>query len=308
MAVVTGPALFGLLGLGIGLGLLLLVRGWCGTDATRAAAGGAPAWWTVWRTQIRDQRTGRRLAIAAAVGIGVGVLTGWIVGAVLAGVAAWALPRLVGGDPEQRRHVERIEAVAGWTEMLRDTLGAAAGLEQAIIATARVAPAPVREQILDVAARVERGDRLSPALRQLADELNDPTADLVINALIAAAEHHARQLAALLGRLADIARDRVEMRRRIETSRARTRTTLRVVVATFAVFAGGLIVFNPAFLAPYSTAAGQVVLLIIGGLFVMAFAWLRKIAHIEEPERILTNFDALTTAADQRRAAEGARS
>lgn len=290
-------ALFGLLGLGVGVGLVLLVCGWRG-DTRADAASAVPRWWTTRRDRARDQHTGRRLAIAGAAGLGVGVLTGWIVGAVLAGIAAWALPRLIGSDPEHRRRIDRIEAVAGWTEMLRDTLAAAAGLEQAIIATARVAPTPIRPQILEVAARVERGDRLAPSLRQLAEDLNDPTADLVINALIAAAEHQARQLAALLGRLADIARDRVEMRRRVETGRARARTTLRVVVITFAVFAGGLIVLNPAFLAPYGTAGGQLVLLIIGALFIVAFAWLRRMAHIEEPERILTNFDALTASRD----------
>lgn len=292
----NGPvALFGLLGLGVGLGLVLLIRGWRGTTRTDAPSA-APGWWTTWRDRLREQHTGRRVAIAGAVGLAVGVITGWVVGAVLAGIAAWALPRLVGSDPEHRRHIDRIEAVAGWTEMLRDTLAAAAGLEQAIVATAHVAPPPIRPQILEVAARIERGDRLAPSLRQLAADLNDPTADLVINALIAAAEHQARQLSALLGRLAHIARDRVEMRRRVETGRARTRTTLRVVVITFAVFAGGLILLNPAFLAPYGTAGGQLVLLIIGALFIGAFAWLRRMAHIDEPERILTNFDALTTA------------
>ncbi|GLZ37880.1 hypothetical protein Acsp05_15040 [Actinokineospora sp. NBRC 105648] len=284
-------ALYGLLGLGTGLGLVLLVRWWRG-DTSAKEAFATPTWRTRWRVRYRGQHTGRRLAIAGAMGLGVGVLTGWIVGALLTALAAWALPRLVGSDPARHRHIDRIEAVAGWTEMLRDTLAAAAGLEQAIIATARVAPTPIRAQILEVSARVESGDRLAPSLRRLADDLNDPTADLVINALIAAAERQARQLAALLGRLADIARDRVEMRRRVETGRARTRTTLRVVVITFAVFAGGLIVFNPKFLAPYSTAGGQVVLLLIGALFVVAFGWLRRMAHIEEPERILTNFDA----------------
>ena len=45
---------------------------------------------------------------------------------------------------------------------------------------------------------LERGERLAPSLRNLADQLHDPTADLVISALVLAAEHQARQVADLL--------------------------------------------------------------------------------------------------------------
>ena len=52
----------------------------------------------------------------------------------LSGLAVWALPRLLRADPRAQAAVVRVEAVASWTEMLRDTLAAAAGLEQAISA------------------------------------------------------------------------------------------------------------------------------------------------------------------------------
>ena len=64
-----------------------------------------------------------------------------------------ALPRVLGRDPEHARRVARIEAVATWTEMLRDTLSAAAGLEQAILATAPLAPVAIRGEITELAAR-----------------------------------------------------------------------------------------------------------------------------------------------------------
>ena len=58
----------------------------------------------------------------------------------------------------------KVEAIAGWAEMLRDTMAGAAGLEQAIIASAAVAPLPVRRSVATLAARLEH-DRLAPALR-----------------------------------------------------------------------------------------------------------------------------------------------
>ena len=72
----------------------------------------------------------------------VAAVTRWPAGTVLAGLAAWFLPRALGPDRAHARALERIEAIASFTEMLRDTISAAAGLEQAILAAEPVAPAP----------------------------------------------------------------------------------------------------------------------------------------------------------------------
>ena len=145
-------------------------------------------------------------------------------GRVLAGLAAWFLPRAAGPRPAGTRAVGRIEAIAGWTEMLRDTLAAAAGLEQAILATAPLAPVPVREQVTALAVRIQRGQRLPAALRAFAAEVADPTGDLVVAALLLAAEQQARDLGELLASLADSAREHAAMRLRVAAGRARVRT------------------------------------------------------------------------------------
>lgn len=276
-------ALLALCGLGLGFGTVLLLAG---MRRRKPSGPGRPRWFGR-RAHARPRRDPRLLAAAGVVGVLGVVITDWIVAAPLAAMVVLALPRLLGGTKEHERQAARIDALAGWTEALRDTLAAAAGLEQAITATARTVAPPIRPQIHALARRLEDGERLVPGLRILADELADPTADLVINALIAASEHQARQLAALLGRLAHIARARVEMRQRVETSRARTKTTMRVITVTFAVFAGGLILLNRPFLRPYDSPSGQLVLLVIGAVFVGAFAWLRAMARMPEPERFL---------------------
>lgn len=303
-AMTSSVALLALLGLGVGLGILVLVRAWHAPATPDAPAGAG--WWGRWWARHREQRSPRWLLAAGAAAIGVGALTGWIVGALLAAMAVWGIPRVFGSNTEHERHIARIEAIAGWTEMLRDTLAAAAGLEQTITATARTTPVAIRPQILAVAARLARGDRLPAALRQLAIELADPTADLVIAALILSAEHQARQLAPLLGQLADTARGQVEMRQRVDTSRARTRTTMRVVAVTTVCFAGGLTVFNPGFLAPYGSPVGQLVLLGIGAIFTLAFAWMLRMARIDEPERFLTELGTIPAAGCRPGVTEGA--
>ncbi|WP_089955993.1 type II secretion system F family protein [Lentzea xinjiangensis] len=274
-----------LLGVGTGLGLLLVVLGWRGTDPQRQRRTRTRAAGTV------DQHRSLRIAIAVTAGVVTGLLTGWVVGAVLAGLAAWALPRVLGRDPEHARRVARIEAIATWTEMLRDTLSAAAGLEQAILATAPLAPTAIRGEVGELAAGIENGDRLAPALRRLGERLDDPVGDLVIAALLLAAEQQTRQLADLLGSLADAARGQASMRMRVEAGRARTRTSVRVIVGTTLAFAVAVVLLNRHYMSAYDSAAGQIVLLGIGGLFAVGFAWLNRIARVAQPGRFLSTAD-----------------
>lgn len=277
----TSPGLAVLLGLGTGLGLWLFVVGWRGVEQR-------PLQWRMrGRSGEQRQRVGIRFGVALAVGVAAAVATGWIVGAVLAGLGCWALPRVLGRDPEHAHRVARVEAIATWTEMLRDTLSAASGLEQAILATAPLAPVPIRGQITDLARRLENGERLAPSLRRLADELADPTGDLVIAALVKAAEQQARQLAELLGALAQTAREQVSMRMRVDAGRARTRTSVRVIVGTTLAFAVAVVLLNRPYLSAYDSVTGQAVLLGIGALFAVGFAWLARITRVIEPPRLL---------------------
>jgi tight adherence protein B len=268
-------------GLGTAMGLLLVFIGWRGRDPHR------PRW--VFRLVGRgDQRVPVRLAVAAGVGVIAGVVTGWVVGAVLAGLACWSLPGVLGRDPLHARRVSRIEAIATWTEMLRDILGAAAGLEQAILATAPLVPVAIRPEISEVAARLGQGERLAPCLRGLAERLADPTGDLVIASLVLACEHQARQLGELLGSLAQAARDQAAMRMRVEAGRARGRTSVRVVVGTTVGFAVAMVALDRPYLSAYDSATGQVMLLAVGALFAVGFAWLARIAAVPEPTRLLS--------------------
>ena len=184
-AMTTTAALFGLLGAGVAVGVLLVVVGWRGQPADAT---------TLRRPGIRvhalrpEDRCGRLAGRSWSSALAIGVFTGWVVGAVLSVLAVLGLPRILGSNVDHQRQLERIEAIAGWTEMLRDTLVAAAGLEQAILATASTCPEPIREEITELAVKLERGERLAPGLRDLADQLHDPTADLVISALVLASD------------------------------------------------------------------------------------------------------------------------
>jgi Flp pilus assembly protein TadB len=255
--------------------------------------------------------------VAVLAGVAAVAVTGWPVAAVVAAGGAWVLPGLVGPDRVARTQVERIEAVAAWTEMLRDTLAAAAGLEQAIIATAPGAPAAIRPQVQALAADLTGhvtgdhqnragvgGRRLPDALRAFADGVADPTGDLVVAALVMASAHQGRQLTELLASLATAAREQAAMRLRVEAGRARTRTSVRVIIITTVVMAAGLIALNRPYLTPYDTAAGQLVLAAITVVFALALTGLARIARAGTLARVLAPPASLAAAGPPRAATD----
>ncbi|MDG4803623.1 type II secretion system F family protein [Micromonospora sp. WMMD980] len=267
-----------LLGLGCAAGLTLIVDGLRRRPLVNLTRRRRRGWAGIERARF--------LAVLGG-GAAAAMVTRWPVAAPLAGVAVWALPRVLGPDREHNRAVARIEAIATWAELLRDTLSSAAGLEQAITATAPVTPQPIRPQVQALAAAVRAGARLPDALRVLADDLADATADLVVAALTQAAGYHGGQLSQCLTSLAVTARELAGIRMRVATKRAATRTAARVITGTAAAMVAGLIVLNRGFLAPYHGVTGQLVLLVVGAVFTAGFWWLARVSRLPEPPRVL---------------------
>ncbi|MEV8504489.1 type II secretion system F family protein [Actinoplanes sp. NPDC051475] len=287
------------LGITTGAGLLLIATAVFGRPGTTdpdtdAPPSSSPSSLTTRLAVWRQPGGGRRLAAAIAAALAVGGLTGWPVGGILAAVLAWWLPQLVGPDHAHTRELARIEAIATWTESLRDTLSGAAGLEQAVLATARRAPAAIRDEVTRLATRIERGTRLPDALTAFARDLEDPTGDLVVAALVMAAERSARQLTDLLGLLSATAREQASLRLRVAAGRARVRTAVRVIVTVTMAMAAGLAYLNRDYLTPYDSMLGQLMLLVVGGVFAGSFAWLRRMSAIESAPRVLSGLDVLT--------------
>lgn len=287
MNVITGNVLIAAVcGAGVGLGLLLVVRGLAGVPV--GPEDGAKNGFGAWLEKAKAPGATRKVLIALAAAVLVGAFTGWPVGAVLAGLAAWVLPGMFGKDTATVREQARIEAIATWAEMMRDTLSAAAGLEQAVLATAVAAPLAIREEVADLAAALKSGARLEDALAAFGEALADPTGDLVVASLILSSRHQARNLTDVLSALAENARGQVGLRMRTAANRARTRTSIRIIVSTVLALGGGLVAFDRGYMAPYDSALGQAVLLLVAGLFALSFAWLHKIQSGRSVPRFLT--------------------
>lgn len=207
-----------------------------------------------------------RVALVATAGAVAGLATGWVVAVPIGAVAAMSLPALL-GQTSGRVRIGKVEAVATWTEMLQSTLAASAGLSQAIVATAPLAPTTIRDETTRLASLLEAGALPREALLQFADELGDPSADRVVCALLLAFESRGQRLAELLSALAESTREEVALRLRIETSRSAVRSSVRTVLVSSVTFAVGLVLLARPYLAPYGTAMGQLVLLLVALLY-----------------------------------------
>jgi tight adherence protein B len=237
---------------------------------------------------LRSPQVGVRVAAGAGVFAATLVVTGWPVAA--AGLAALVLawPVLFGGNRAEQQQIARLEALVVWTEALRDTIAAHASLEQAIPATAGNASPIIRPALVRLVGQLQARVPLDRALLNLAAELDDASADLVVAALILNVRRRGDRLGEVLTGLATAAREELDMRRRVSAGRAEIRRGVQIVVLITIGFAVFLVLFGGAYVAPYSTPAGQVALLVVIGMFAAGFAWMRRLSGAAPAEPFLS--------------------
>lgn len=235
----------------------------------------------------RLKTLGARVPLALGAGLVMLLLTRWPVLAVGIALLIFFAPALFGGSASEKQAIARLEGLAAWTESLRDTVAGAVGLEQAIPATAYAASPAIAPQLADLADRLRVRTPLPVALQRFADNLDDPSADLIVAALMLNARLRGPGLRDVLTSLAGSAREELEMRRRVGAGRASTRRSVQIVVGITVVFVLGLALFNQDYVAPYSSTVGQAVLLVVLLFFAAGFMWMRRLSVFELPDRFL---------------------
>ena len=237
-----------------------------------------------------------RGGIALIAGILVLVATRWIVAGVGVALLAYSW-RSLGGAASERKTMSRLESLATWTESLRDTIAGAVGLEQAIPSSIRVADISIREPLTKLVDRLHTRVPMHVALRRFADDLDDPSADMIIAALIINSRLRGPGLRALLGALAVSVREELDMRRKVNAGRRSTRRSVQIVVAVSVGMAIALAVLDHTFLSPYDGVYGQFVLVIIGAIYAAGILWLRRLATFSSPQRLLGTAGAASVPA-----------
>jgi tight adherence protein B len=228
-------------------------------------------------TQGRARAPWARIGATVAVTAGVWALTGWPAATAGAGALAWFFPTVFGGEAAFRREQSRVDAVASWAESLRDVIGAAAGLGQAIQRSAEHPPPAIQEEVRALATDLRSGRDMTSSLRAFAIRLDDETADMVALALIGT-ETGTGNVAPVLDDLAAAARAEAVMRQRIHTGRARTRTATRVICGTTVLMLVFMLLVGGDYLAPYDSLTGQLVLAAALGLFALGLWGMHRLA------------------------------
>ncbi|MCY3785494.1 MAG: hypothetical protein OXG47_02045 [bacterium] len=265
-------------GAAAGLGAWVLLAGLRGRTMVPRARRGAAVGMEASMTALR------RGSVAAAAGVLIFAVTGWLSAGALtaAGIALFA--GRFGKGKGLRSISERGDAIAGWIEMLYAILAAGGGIERAISGSAAAAPAPIRREVQELAARLEVRP-LPEALLSFAAAVAHPGIDKVVASLILASVQGAQDLVSLLRSQAEVVRAESRLVIEADAGRARYRTSARLIVGTTAVMAGGLYLVDRGYLAPYDSAGGQVVLAGIGMVFLGGFWLLARLGRVRPPVR-----------------------
>ena len=263
------------------LGGALMAAGLLGIIAAlrpAAVRGPAPRRTSALRRRLRavGPRTRLLALVSVPAGLLIALLTGWAVAVLVVPAAAVGLPLLLAAPAETAR-IARLEAMAEWTRNLAGVLTVGVGLEQALVATLRSTPEPIRPEVSRLVARLGARWSTEDALRAFADELDDATGDLVAAYLILGARRRGSGLASVLQGLAESVAADVTARRRIEADRAQPRSNARTVTL---ITAGVLIVLalNGEFMAPYGTPLGQLILTVLLSAYAASLVWMRRMS------------------------------
>lgn len=179
-----------------------------------------------------------------------------------------------------------VEAVAVFTENLRDTVVASSGLEQAITSTLDTCPRAIEPAVRRLVADLRYGS-LDDALRRFADDLAHPACDFVVAALLSSVQNTTRDLAGLLSQLSKSAREECNVYLRVWVSRARTRSAVRIVAVSLFVFVVALLLLDHQYLAPYASPAGASVLVLVAGGFLCGLGLMDRMARVSPTARLI---------------------
>lgn len=231
-----------------------------------------------WSQRLAALPAGRRqlLIVGGVAGVVLALATGWVIAVVLVPAAVVGVPMLLSA-PEEAQRTTRLEALEEWTRSLSGVLSVSVGLEQALIATVRSAPEPIRAEVTALAARLRARWSTEDAIRAFADDIDDTTGDLVAGYLILGARRRGTGLAAVLESLAESVAADVRIRREIQNDRDKPRGTARLVtLITIGVLA--FLAMTGDYVRPYASPFGQLLLTALLGLYVATLVWMRKMA------------------------------
>jgi hypothetical protein len=240
------------------------------------------------RVRVDVRRYVTRTLASLMVEVVVLAATGWVLPSLMCGaIGWWTCGMITNRDRNRSSELERVEALATWTEQLRDVLMAGDQPVGAIQATVATCPLPIRQPVRALASRLGRQPE-QIVLRQFADELNDPTADLIAAGLLVALTRGGKA-ERVLSSLAQQARHQAERRKLLEAEREPARREVWWVTGLMTLqLLGGLLFARSTYLAPYRAWTGQLFLCVLLGVFLGLIVYVQRLARFSRPARFLS--------------------
>lgn len=280
--------------LGVGLmGIARLAKGLSLVPASLTGVGRGEATRARWHEH-------RALLVAVFVFAVVVLVSRNFVLAVIAGAAVVLWPLIVGGGKAERAALAKLDALAQWTESLRDLAQKGAGLESVIPKTIPTASEVLAPSLRHLSFRLSVRVPLPEALSLFADEVDDAGADLVVAALALSARQRKGQLSRVLSALSSALRQELEARTRIMRERNVVRREAAQVAGLSAVLVFGATLFAPPALPGSTNTAAEVLPFVLAGAFFFVFSRVRKLAEPEAEPRFLSAASEVLEAATYR--------
>jgi tight adherence protein B len=263
------------LGAMAGLGLLLLYSGLTRPATTRPA----------------DDPGGPSLPLAGVVvgllaGLGAWLVSGWPVLTLAAMAGGLLLPRTWAARTLAAQRAARSEAVAEVAAGLRDGVRGGLGVTDALGGLARWGPPALRAELTEVTAQAAMLG-LPHALESFARRVGDPLADLLAATLALNQRLGGRNLADVLDELAAAIRADAHTLREVRARQAQQRLSARLVAAAPVGILLAICQTNPAYLAPFASPLGQLVLALALLMVVAGYLAMVRLARPPAGTRLL---------------------
>lgn len=226
----------------------------------------------------------RALGPAVAAGAGVALIavaaTGWPIAAVAGAVIGAAAPDALRRSREERTRLARREAIADVSSRLRDAIRSGVGVADALAQAAAHAPVAIAADLKRLVSDA-RVSGLGSAAASFAARVPDPAAELLASALAIAERLGSRNLSDVLDALAEATAAQAATVREAKARQTRARMSARIVAMVPLILVLLIRRANPAYLEPFSTPGGQVVLGFALLLVLVGYRTMRRAARIE---------------------------
>ena len=202
-----------------------------------------------------------------------------------AGFAGYAPIALV----KLRRRQRTVELRDLWPDVvdnLASAVRAGMSLPEAVAQVGVRGPEQLREPFLMFAEDYRASGRFSECLDRLKTALADPVADRIIESLRVAREVGGTDLGRLLRTLSQFLREDARTRAELETRQGWTVNAARLALcAPWVVL--GMLALRPETVVAYNSPTGVLVLAVGGGVSLLAYRVMLRIARLPDEERVL---------------------